>query len=292
MSATGIALLGPLVLNGDEGGEAAPLGPRDRVVLAALAVRPGEVMSAEQLADALWGERPPPSWNKVVPGCVMRLRRILGTEAIETLPHGYRLVMAGDATDAQRFERLVGRSRELLTLGEPDRAAHLLGEALGLWRGQALIDLERCEAGRLEAARLEELRLDAEELRLDAALWVGRYREVLGEVQARVAEAPLRERRWALLALAQYQAGRQGEALRTLRQARSVLASELGVDPGPELVAMEQAILRQDPALVVEAVPAEASLTCPYLGLVPYDVRDSEGVLRARPRDRRVCAPV
>ena len=90
---------------------------------------------------------------------------------------------------------------------------------------------------------------DAEEARIDACLQSGQHREVLGEAQARVAEAPLRERRWALLALAQYQAGRQGEALRTLRQARSVLASELGVDPGPELVALEQAILRQDPAL-------------------------------------------
>jgi WD40 repeat protein/DNA-binding SARP family transcriptional activator len=267
----GIGVLGPLTVNG----AAAGLAPRDRVVLAALALRPGKVVSAERLADALWGERPPPSWSKVVPGCVMRLRRILGTEAIETLPHGYRLVMAGDATDARRFERLVGRSRELLTLGEPDRAAHLLGEALGLWRGQALIDLERCEAGRLEAARLEQLRLDAEELRLDAALLVGRYREVLGEVQARVAEAPLRERRWALLALAQYQAGRQGEALLTLHRARTMLATELGIDPGPDLVALEQAILRQDPSLAAPLLP-EPSATCPYLGLVSYDVGDSD----------------
>jgi WD40 repeat protein/DNA-binding SARP family transcriptional activator len=277
MSATGIALLGPLVVNDDGGGEAAPLGPRDRVVLAALAVRHGEVVSAEQLADALWGERPPVSWNKVVPGCVMRLRRVLGAAAIETTPHGYRLVVPVDEIDAQRFERLVRRGGELLTLGEPERAAHVLGEALALWRGRALIELTEWEPGRTEATRLDGLRLDAEEARVDACLKSGRHREVLGEAQSRVAEAPLRERRWALLALAQYLAGRQGEALRTLRQARSVLATELGLDPGPELVAMEQAILRQDPALVVEAVPAEASLTCPYLGLVPYDVRDSEG---------------
>ena len=105
-----------------------------------------------------------------------------------------------------------------------------------------------------------------------AALRAGRYREVLAEVQARVAEAPLRERRWALLALAQYQAGRQGEALRTLHRARTVLASELGVDPGPDLVALEAAILRQDPSLVAEVALAEPSATCPYLGLVAYDV--------------------
>ena len=105
MGATGIALLGPLSVNGHGGGETVSLGPRDRVVLAALAVRPGEVVSAERLADALWGERPPASWNKVVPGCVMRLRRVLGAEAIETTAHGYRLVVPADEIDAQRFER-------------------------------------------------------------------------------------------------------------------------------------------------------------------------------------------
>jgi DNA-binding SARP family transcriptional activator len=108
MGATGIGLLGPLSVDGHGDAETVSLGPRDRVVLAALAVRPGEVVSAERLADALWGERPPPSWNKVVPGCVMRLRRVLGAEAIETTGHGYRLVVPADEIDAQRFERLVG----------------------------------------------------------------------------------------------------------------------------------------------------------------------------------------
>ena len=87
----------------------------------------------------------------------------------------------------------------------------------------------------------------------------------------------LRERRWALLALAQYQAGRQGDALRTLHQARSVLVRELGVEPGPDLVTLEQAILRQDPSLVAAAALPEPTATCPYLGLVPYDVEDTDG---------------
>ncbi len=100
----------------------------------------------------------------------------------------------------------------------------------------------------------------------------GLHREVAGEAQALVAQAPLRERRWGLLALAQYQAGRQGEALRTLRRARSVLASELGLDLGTELAALEQAILRQDPELVAATARPGPSPVCPYLGLVPYDV--------------------
>jgi WD40 repeat protein/DNA-binding SARP family transcriptional activator len=264
--------LGPLRV----GDDASALGPRDRVVLAVLALRPGEVVGPDELADALWGEAPPASWTKGVQGCVMRLRKLLGAGAIETLPHGYRLTVPTDTVDAHRFEQLLVRGRELMTLGEPERASYVIGEALALWHGRALVDLEGWEPGRTEAGRLEELRLEAEEARLDAALRAARHRDVLGEAQRLVAEAPLREDRWALLALAQYRSGRQGDALRTLHRARSVLAGELGVDPGPDLVALEQAILRQDPSLAPATEPPQPSATCPYLGLVPYDVRDAD----------------
>ena len=280
----GIAVLGPLSVDDD----GAALGPRDRVVLAALALQPGEAVSAERLADALWAESPPPSWPKVIQGCVVRLRKSLGARAIATTQRGYRLDLPGDEVDAQRFVRLVGRGQELLALGEPERAAHVVGEALALWRGPALADLEDWAPGRLEAERLEELRRDAEELRVDAALRAGRHRELLIEAQAMVAAAPLRERRWALLALAQYQTGRQGEALRTLHRARTVLATELGLDPGPDLVALEAAILRQDPSLVAEAALPEPSATCPYLGLVPYGVGDADAFF-GRDADVAAC---
>ena len=278
-----IAVLGPFTVDGD----ASSLGPRDRVVLEVLTLRPGEVVSSERLADALWGDAPPPTWNKVVQGCVVRLRKVLGVSAIETSPAGYRLNIAADDIDAHRFERMVRRSLELLTLGEHDRAAYVSGEALALWRGRALAELEEWDPGRAEATRLDQLRLDAEEVHLDARLRGGHHREVLGEAQARVAEAPLRERRWALLALAQYQAGRQADALRTLHHARRLLLDELGVEPGPDLVALEQAILRQDPSLVSAAAPPGASAACPYMGLVPYDVEDSDGFFG---RDREVDA--
>jgi DNA-binding SARP family transcriptional activator len=258
------------------------------MVLGALAVRLGEVVSAEVLADALWGDGPPASWNKVIQGCVVRLRKLLGPSAIETLPQGYQLVLPRDEVDACRFERLLGRARELLTLGEPERATYVIGEALALWRGRALMDLDGWAPGRTEAARLEELRLDAEELGVDAAMRAGRHREVLARAESFVAEAPLRENRWALLALAQYQAGQQGDALRTLRRARSVLANELGLDPGPDLVALEQAILRHDPALAPVSALAEPSAACPYLGLVHYDVDDAE-LFFGRDADVEAC---
>jgi WD40 repeat protein/DNA-binding SARP family transcriptional activator len=279
-----IALLGPLVIDGGVG----KIGPRDRVVLAALAVRPGEVSSADKLADALWGERLPASWRTVVQGCVARLRKALGAGTIETLPQGYRLQVSSDELDTLRFERLVGRGRELLTVGEAERASYTLGKALDLWRGEALVDLDGWEAGRVEAGRLDELRLDSEELRLDAALQAGHHLEVLTEAQDLAAAAPLRERRWGLLALAQYQAGRQAEALETLQRVRTVLADELGLDPSPDLIALEQAILQQDPALLVESAPPEPSAICPYRGLMPYDVDDAD-IFFGRDADLAAC---
>lgn len=268
----GIAILGPLTVDG----LTVPLRHHDRVVLTVLAVRPGNAVSADRLADALWGDGPPDTWSKVVQGCVVRLRKVLGPDTIETTPQGYRLTLPADEIDSHRFERLLGRGRELLSLSEPERASFVLSEAMQLWRGPALTELDGWAGGRIESARLDELRRDAEELEVDAALRAGRAREALGQAQRLVGEAPLRERRWALLALAQYQAGQQGQALRTLRQVRTVLANELGLDPGPELAALEQAILRQDPTLVVEAALPEPSTVCPYRGLVPYGVGDAD----------------
>jgi WD40 repeat protein/DNA-binding SARP family transcriptional activator len=278
-----ISVLGPFLVEGD----ASSLEPRDRVVLEVLSLRPGEVVSSERLADAVWSDVPPPTWHKVVQGSVVRLRKVLGAEAIETAPAGYRLTIPSEQVDMHRFERMARRGMELLALGEYDRASYVTGEALTLWRGAALRELEDWDTGRIEAGRLDELRLDAEEVRVEAALRAGHHRQVLAEAQARAAEAPLRERRWALLALAQYQVGRQADALRTLRQARRTLVAQLGLEPGSELVALEQAILRQDPSLVVAAALPESSAVCPYLGLVPYDVADSEGFFG---RDREVEA--
>jgi WD40 repeat protein/DNA-binding SARP family transcriptional activator/energy-coupling factor transporter ATP-binding protein EcfA2 len=279
-----ISVLGPFRVDGD----GSSLEPRDRVVLEVLALRPGEVVSAERLADAMWSDVPPPTWHKVVQGCIVRLRKVLGAGAIETSPAGYCLATPPEQVDMHRFERMARRGMELLALGEYDRAAYVSGEALTLWRGPALRELEDWDTGRIEAGRLEELRLDAEEVRVEAALRAGHHREVLAEAQARAAEAPLRERRWALLALAQYQVGRQGDALRTLHRARMTLVAQLGIEPGSELVALEQAILRQDPSLVVAAALPQPSAVCPYLGLVPYDVADSEGFF-GREREVKAC---
>ena len=269
----GIAVLGPLSIDG----VASVLGRRDRAVLSALAVRPGEVLSADQLADVLWPDEPPASWSKVVQGCVVRLRKLLGPGSIETLPSGYRLTLAHDQIDAQRFERATERARALLNgSDDPERAAYVIGEALSLWRGAPLADVEDWGPGRIEGGRLDELHREAEELYVEASLRSGHSDKVLARAQTLVHEQPLRERRWALLALAQYQAGQQNEALITLRRVRKVFNRDLGVDPGRELAQLEQAMLRQDPALFERAPLPEPSAVCPYQGLLPYDTDNAD----------------
>ena len=112
-----IALLGTLQVNDGR----TTLGPRDRVILQALATRPGTELSAEALAETLWGEDLPETWQKVVQGCIVRLRKALGAEAIQTSPHGYRLDLHQDEVDHLHFEHLLTRARELLANDEPER---------------------------------------------------------------------------------------------------------------------------------------------------------------------------
>ena len=279
----GISVLGPLTLD-----DPAPrLSPRETLVLAALAVAGDESLSADQLSEVVWGDTPPASWHKNLQTCVVRLRKVLGPEAIKTNGHGYQLTLPVDAVDARRFEALATRGHELLQLGGADRAAYLLGQALALWRGRPYTELEEWEPGSLEASRLSQLRLDVQEWWLEASVQAGRHREILAQAQTLANAAPLRERRWELLALAQYRAGRQGEALRTISGVRRRLVDELGIDPGPGLGELERAILRQDPDLDTAEVRQRPGEACPYLGLMPYDVEDNEGFF-GRDRDIRL----
>lgn len=271
-----INVLGPLEIIDDS---TSTVGPRDRVVLAALASRPGRAITADALSEALWGATPPASSAKVVQGCIARLRKRLGAEAIETMANGYRLVSDVIDVDIQRFEESLARGRELLELGQHDRAETALREASEIWHGPALVDVADWDPARIEAERLHALQAEGDELLIEASLLAGRPREVLAAAKRLVAEQPLRERRWALLARSEYQDGRQAEALRTLRRARATLATEAGLDIGPDLVALEEAILQQDPTLSIPSEPVAATddAGCPYPGLVAYDMADRDG---------------
>ena len=267
----GIAVLGPLQVDGQTNG----VSPRDRVVLSALVARAGEPITTEALADALWGDELPPTWSKVLQGCVVRLRKQLGSAAIVSAAHGYRLAVTDEELDHRVFERLLDRAREALAGGDPARASYLAEEALELWRGPALPDLQDWEPGRVETTRLEGLRMDAEELLVEAETAAGRARDVVERARVLVAQAPFREQRWALLARALHQAGRQPEALGAIQRARAMLVEEFGLDPGRELVELEARLLRQDPSLSPEMSPVVTS-TCPYRGLLPYEAADAD----------------
>ena len=245
-----IRLLGPLEVRDGERVVALPRR-QQRALLAALASRAGEVVSTDRLIADLWGEQAPVSATGSLQNTVSALRKLIGREVLLTQPPGYRLAISREDVDANRFEGLLAEARE----AEPARRVQLLRDALGLWRGPALADLEDEDFARLEAARLGELRIAAHEELIEAELELGRHAALVGELETLVATHPLRERLRGQLMLALYRCGRQAEALEVYRAARLALADELGLDPSPELQELERRVLRQDPAL---AAPAEA----------------------------------
>ena len=222
-------------------------GPKQRAVLALLLLDAGRTVPAGHLIEALWRGSPPPGAAGTLRSYVSRLRVLLRPDAVlAARGGGYAISVLPDQLDASRFERLAGAGRDALGRGEAVVAASRFREALGLWRGRALADVADVETLALEGARLEELRLVAVEGRVEADLGLGRHAEVTGELERLVAEHPVRERLWRLLVLALYRSERQAEALAAYRRARTMLAEELGLEPGEELRQLEQAVLRQE----------------------------------------------
>jgi DNA-binding SARP family transcriptional activator/sugar lactone lactonase YvrE len=249
-------ILGPL--EASRRGQALEVGAgKQRALLVVLLLSAGEVVSTDRLIDALWGERPPPSALNSVHIYVSRLRKLLGNGRLETRGPGYLLVLDPEQLDLGRFDGLLGDGRDLLASGEPDRAAEALRDALGLWRGPPLADVASEPFAQAEIARLEELRLAALEERIEADLAVGRAAELVPELEGLIHEHPLRERLRAQLMLALYRSGRQSEALDAYQQARRLLSTELGLEPGRELRELEAAILRQDAQLHVPSRPTK-----------------------------------
>jgi DNA-binding SARP family transcriptional activator len=249
-----------------------PAGAKQRALLGALVVKAGHNVSGHRLIDELWGEHPPANAANALQVHVARLRRQLsgpercdvGRNAhppwIETTSRGYTLRPAHVETDAARFKRLTGEARRML-LGDPGQAAELLRRALSLWRGPALEGSVLGDICAGEAAQLEEDRLTALEMMYGACLRAGRHREITGELVELITDHPLREKFYDLLMVAFYRCGRQAEALGVYDRARSRLVRELGVEPGPALRGLREAILHHDPALAGSAHPWPSDLS-------------------------------
>jgi predicted ATPase/DNA-binding SARP family transcriptional activator len=246
-------ILGPLEVL--RNGESVVLGPRkQRALLTLLLLHADRVVSTDRLIDELWAGRPPEGAAKTLRSYVSRLRRLVGDGVVMNRPPGYVLELGSGDLDARTFEDLLGQGRDALARGNgPEAAAHLRA-ALALWRGNALADLADEPFARIEASRLEELRLEAVEERVEADLDAGRHGELIAELEALVAEQPLRERLWAQLMTALYRSGRQADALAAYREARNLLAERLGLEAGQQLRELEQKILRQE----LDTVPAAA----------------------------------
>ena len=250
-----LGVLGPLRV-ADDGREVQLRSQKQRALLAFLVLHAGEVVSTDRLLDELWGERPPPTARNALQNYVSQLRKTLGADVLRTRPPGYVLDVEPDAVDAVRFVRLLEGARG----ASAEQRAALLREALALWRGRALADLEFEPFALREAPRLDELRAAAEEELVAAELELGRHAEVVPRLEELVAANPLRERLHGQLMLALYRSGRQGEALAAYRTARRRLVEELGIEPGPSLRALEAAILRQDPALDAPVVETPSAV--------------------------------
>ena len=258
-----VRVLGPFELEVD--GHRLSVAPKERMLLSALALRADETMHLHEMATALWAELPPATLRKCVQAHVSRVRRRLegigvrdSASVLRTEGDGYSLAIDAERVDACRFERLVTEGRRLLGAGEFEGAADLLGAARDLWRGDPLVDLAETPVGQAERARMTELHLSGLEALFDATLACRQHPDVAGEIEALLADHPLRERLWGQLMLGLYRSGRQAEALRAYQRARSTLVEQLGIEPGPELRRLEADIVAQDHRLDLCLDPAPA----------------------------------
>ncbi|MFJ3976372.1 AfsR/SARP family transcriptional regulator [Streptomyces sp. NPDC090021] len=225
-------------------------GAKPTAILAALVVHLGEVLSAERLVDLVWEEEPPATARALVASHVSGLRRSLagtqGAEAIRTRTPGYVAEFPPAAVDVRRFEKACAAGRRAAVEGRAEEAVETLHAASRLWRGRDALEGVGQSFARVEALRLTELRLEAQEFRFSAELDLDRRTDLVSELVAHVAAHPLRERPRGQLMTALFRTGRMSDALRCYDEGRRLLRTELGADPGPELRALHQALLRAD----------------------------------------------
>jgi len=228
-------------------------GSRTRAVLALLLLNANRVVSADRLMQELWPQLAPDRAAANLQVRLSELRKALRTvgeaDRLETRPPGYVLRVTAGELDLRAFEQLAARGRDALAGGDAETAVRVLDEALSLWRGSALADIDGVQFAGAEQARLEEERLGTLESKLDALLACGRHRETIAQLESLTTKHPLRERFWHQRLLALYRSGRQADALRAFRELRSTLVDQLGIEPGPELRDLEARILRQDSTL-------------------------------------------
>jgi predicted ATPase/DNA-binding SARP family transcriptional activator len=259
VSSVEFGVLGPLEV-AEAGSQLRLGGPKQRAVLATLLLHANKVVSADSLVEAVWGETPPANARQTLQVYVANLRRLLnrgsvdGTERLAIRHGGYSVLVRPGELDLDAFRQKAEAGRAGRGT-DPRNAADLFASALAVWRGPAFPDLGVTGLTPPEVVALEEQRLGVLEDRVDADLDAGRGTELVAELDALVATCPLRERLHGQRMVALYRAGRQADALQAYQAARQSLLDQLGVEPGPELARVEQAVLLQEPWLE-SSVPA------------------------------------
>jgi len=275
-------VLGPVQVARIGGQRVTLSSPKQRLLLAVLLGQFGEPVSTERLIDKLWPDRPPPSAAANLRSLVHQLRHLLGASVVSHDRHGGYALRAGrEQIDAEEFLELRAKGRQALAAGDPAEASRHLHRAMRLWRGEPYGDLCHEAALTAEVARLNEYRALAQEDQFEADLALGLHEELVGELARAVAEQSFRERRHGQLMLALYRCGRQSEALAAYRRIRATLADELGIEPGPELAALHESMLRGDPSLHPPRPVAPPSPSTAAPALLPPDIgtfmgRDAE----------------
>ncbi|GAA1221817.1 BTAD domain-containing putative transcriptional regulator [Kitasatospora nipponensis] len=257
-------------------------GARQRTILALLLLSAGRIVSVNTMVEAVWQGEPPATARTQVAICIAALRKTFkaegfGDSLISTVHPGYQLNPAGHRVDLLECIDLVRAAEELAAQRCPGRAAETYEQALRLWRGPVLTGVtgRRVEE---ESDRLEEWRLVIHDEAIVLQLALGNHQELIGQLTRLVREHPLRERTRHSLMLAQYRAGRRAEAAETFREGRRILIEELGIEPGPGLQELHDAVLRDDPTLTlaVEAlaqeVPAPAPAAVAEIQVTPSDL--------------------
>ncbi|HET7015226.1 MAG TPA: BTAD domain-containing putative transcriptional regulator [Streptosporangiaceae bacterium] len=274
-------LLGPLTVRRGGAPVTVPRGAQ-RAILAMLLLNADRVVRQDELAETLWAAGPPPSGPVAVQNYVMRLRKTLGKagrDRIITQPPGYLIHVLDGELDTIRFEALLDAARTAARTGSWDQAVTRAREALRLWRGEPLADVYSDVLTARNAIRLAEMRLQALEIRIDADQHLGRHAEVIAELRQLASEHPLRERLHGGLMLSLYRDGRQAEALAAYADARRILVSELGTEPGARLRELHQQILTADPALGIPPgstpVAIAGPATTPTAPTVPRELPTS-----------------
>lgn len=254
--------------------------PRQRAVLAILLRAGGGLVTDDALIDGVWGEEPPGSVRASIHTYISNLRACLGG-GIERQGSGYRLDVDPSQIDAVAFEQAIDTAATSASTN-PEQTAASLRTALAMWRGRPYADLIDLPGLQDEIRRLEELRLRAVELRIDADLSLGRHAQVVSELEALATEHPLREGFRARHMLALYRDGRQSEALRAMQRTRDHLSEELGVEPSPELVELEERILQHDPELM-----SDRDVRTEHVAFLFTDVEASTALWETRPEQMR-----